>query len=110
MKFAIRRVLWLLVEKKGVSNFWPLTIVGKGDEETRLVVFPCNDYYTLTVLVLISGLPMKDGDRMTFLPDMISSGLLAVVKSTQLTNQMISGQEATCQSAAWIGPGQFSCY
>ena len=53
---------------------------------------------------------MKDGGRMTFLPDLILSGLLAAVISTQLTIQTISGQEATCQSAAGMGPGQLSCF
>ena len=53
---------------------------------------------------------MKDGGRMTFLPDLISSRLLAVVRSSQPTIRVISGQEATCQSAAVIGPGQFSCF
>ena len=40
-----------MVGKKGVCNFWPLRIAGKGDEEIRLVVFPCNDYCILNVLV-----------------------------------------------------------
>ena len=38
---------------------------------------------------------MKDGGRMTFLPDLISSELLVVVKSTQLTIRMISGHQVT---------------
>ena len=42
---------------------------------------------------------MKDGGRMTFLPDLISSGLMAVVMSTQLTIRTISGQVAASQSA-----------
>ena len=54
--------------------------------------------------------PMKDGGRMTFFPELISSGLLAGVKCTQLTNLMISGQEVTSRSAAGIGPGQFSYF
>ena len=39
------------------------------------------------------GLPLNDGSRITFLflPDLISSGLLAVVRSTQVTMCMISG-------------------
>ena len=41
---------------------------------------------------------MKDGGRITFLPDLISSGLLSVEKSTQLAILMITGQEATFQS------------
>ena len=42
---------------------------------------------------------MKDGGRMTFLPDLISSVLMAVAKSTQLTIWTMLGQEATCQIA-----------
>ena len=42
---------------------------------------------------------MKDGGRMTYLPDLISSGLMQVVESTQLTIQTISGHEATSQNA-----------
>ena len=34
--------MWLLVGKKGVCNFRPLRIAGRGDEEIRLVVFSCN--------------------------------------------------------------------
>ena len=40
---------------------------------------------------------MKDGGRITFF-NLISSGLLSVVRSTQLTIRMISGQEATSLS------------
>ena len=35
---------WLLVGKNGMSNFWPLMIAGKSDEEIRLVVFSCIGY------------------------------------------------------------------
>ena len=52
---------------------------------------------------------MKDGGRMIFLPDILSR-LLAVVIFSQPTIWVMSGQEATCQSAAEIGPRQFSCY
>ena len=45
------------------------------------------------------GHPMKDGGRMSFLHDRTSSGLMAVVKSTQPTIRTISGQETTSQSA-----------
>ena len=50
---------------------------------------------------------MKDGGWMTFLPYLISPGLLSMVESTELTIRMISGQEAKalCQSAAEIGSG-----
>ena len=92
-----------------MCNFWPLRIAGKGDEQIRLVVFPCNDYCILMVFMKLSLASMKDGGRITFLPDLMSPGLLAPVKSTQVTIQIISGQHATCQSAAGIGPGQFSC-
>ena len=53
---------------------------------------------------------MKDGGRMTFLPGLISSRLLAVVMSSQPTIRVISGQEATCQDAAVIGTGYLSCF
>ena len=53
---------------------------------------------------------MKDGGKTTFLPDMISPVLLAVARSTQLTIRMTLGQSVTSQSAARIGPGQFSCH
>ena len=43
---------------------------------------------------------MKDGGRMTFVPDLMSSGLMAVVKFTQLTIRTISGREAMSQIAA----------
>ena len=42
-----------------------------------------------------------------FHPDMISSGLLAVVRSTMLTMWLISSHEATYQSAAGNVPGHF---
>ena len=38
---------------------------------------------------------MKDGDRMTYLPHLMASRLLAVVISSQSTIQVVSGQEAT---------------
>ena len=44
----------MLVGKKGVCNFWPLRIAGKGDEEIQLVVFSYNSYCILKVLVKIS--------------------------------------------------------
>ena len=46
--------MWLLDGKKGVYNFWPLRIAGKGDDDIRLVEFPCNGYCILKVLVYIS--------------------------------------------------------
>ena len=109
MKFAIRPILWLMIGKEGACNFWPLRIAGKGDEDIWLVVFTSNGYCIPKVSVY-HGLPMKDGGRMTFLPDLLSSGMFAVAKCTQITTRMISGQEDTCESADGIGPGQFSCY
>ena len=53
---------------------------------------------------------MKDGGGMTFLPDLISATLLAVVISSQPTIRVILCQEATCQSVAEIGADQFSCF
>ena len=55
-------------------------------------------------------LTMKNGCRMTFLPDLISSGLMAVLTFSQPTVRMTSGQETTIQSAAVIGPGHFSSF
>ena len=52
---------------------------------------------------------MKDSDGMTFLPDLMSSRLLAVAIFSQRTIRIMSGQKAICQGAAGIGPGQFSC-
>ena len=86
----IRPVLWLLVGKKGVCSLLPLTTVDKDDEEIRLVVFPFNGYTILKVWCRYLGLPMKDGGRMTFLPGLISSELLAAVKPTQITMRKIS--------------------
>ena len=51
---------------------------------------------------------MKDDVRTYFHPDMISYGLFAVVKSTQLALRP-SGQEAICGDAGGNGPGQLSC-
>ena len=42
---------------------------------------------------------MKDGGRISFLLEKITSGLMAVVMSTQPEIRTMSGQEATCQSA-----------
>ena len=65
-------------------------------------------WYSLTMVIVFLkcscgylGLPRtSNGGRMTFLPDLISSRLLAVVESSKPTIRVISGQEATCQCAA----------
>ena len=41
------------------------------------------------------GLPMKDGGRITFLSDLMSFRLLAVVISSQKTIHIISGRKST---------------
>ena len=55
------------------------------------------------------GIPIKDGGRMTFLPDLMSSRFLTVVSSSQKSIHVISCQEATYRCATAIVPGQFTC-
>ena len=47
---------------------------------------------------------MKDGGGRTFIPDQISSRLLAVAMSLQPAIRVISGEESTFQSAAVSWP------
>ena len=52
--FIIKPVFLLLVGKKGVGNFWPLSIAGKTDEEILIVVLLCNRNCILKGLLYIS--------------------------------------------------------
>ena len=97
MKFSIRSVLWLFDGMKGVSDFWPLRMAGKGEEEIQLVALPYNGYCYRTFWCRYLWFPMKKGGRITFLHDLTSSGLIAVVKSTQLSIRTILFQEDTTQ-------------
>ena len=49
-----------LAGKKGVYDFWPLRIVGKGDEKIWLMALPRNGYCILKVFVWISS-TFKEG-------------------------------------------------
>ena len=77
--------------------------------------------YSIILIIIISiiafwrcfciylGLQMKNGCRMTFFPYLMSSVLLIVAIFSQTAMWVESDQEATCQCAAGISIGQFSC-
>ena len=56
------------------------------------------------------GLTFMDSGRMTFILDLMSSGLLEMVRCTKIAIRIASDQQSNCKNAAGIVPGQLSSF